>query len=318
MLKIKAIQNFAFQHNLWTRGAKIIIGVSGGPDSVCLLDIFAKLAKKYEFQFIIAHVNYNLRGLDSEADEKFVRDLGKKYGFEVRVLKPKKEGYKGNLEEALRDIRYTFFETLRKEEKFDFIAVAHNQDDQAETVLMRIIRGSGLNGLSAMKPRSGQVIRPLLKTSRSELLAYLKSGKIKFRTDKTNFDKKFTRNKIRHGLLPYLQKNFNASIKANLSELASVLADDYAFIDFHSEKFVKTAYQDKKAQFQATNFLKMPKSIQRHALKLMAQKISSGSIENRKIEEIVKLIASSKNKSSKASVGGLKITKNGDRIEIFC
>jgi tRNA(Ile)-lysidine synthase len=99
---VKKIQNFAFQNDLWGKGSGIVLGVSGGPDSVCLLDIFSQLAKKYDFRLHIAHVNYGLRGEDSKKDELFVRKLGEKYGMEVSVLQPKKADYKGNMENSLR------------------------------------------------------------------------------------------------------------------------------------------------------------------------------------------------------------------------
>lgn len=315
---VKTIQNYAFQNNLWARGSKIVLGISGGPDSVCLLDILAKLAKKYDFQLHIAHVNYGLRGKESEKDEIFVKKTGKKYGIEVNVLLPKKSQYKGNLENSLRDIRYNYFEEIRKKKKFDFIAVAHNCDDQAETVLMRIIRGSGLNGLSAMKAKSGHVIRPLLKTSRKEIMAYLKQNKLKYRIDKSNNDIKFKRNKIRHKLIPYLEKNFNPRIKKTLSECSLIMADDYAFIEKSAERAAASFEGNEKKSFYAETFMKLHPAIQRQALKNVFDELKKGTadLENKQIEEVIKIIKSSKNKTQKASIGGLKILKKGDKMEI--
>ena len=223
---VKTIQNFAFLNDLWEKDSKIIVGVSGGSDSVCLLDVLNKLAPKYGFQLHIAHVNYGLRDKASDLDEVFVRKLAAKYELPLSVLIAKKRQYSGNLESNLRKIRYDYFEELRLEIGFDNVAVAHNQDDQAETVLMRIIRGSGLNGLSAMKAKSVKIIRPLLGTSKGDILAYVKENKLKYRTDKSNADIKFLRNSIRHGLLPYLEKNFNPSIKKTLSEWSIAVACD--------------------------------------------------------------------------------------------
>jgi len=157
----KKVQNTIFQHNLFSRGAKIILAVSGGPDSVCMLDIFTKIRRKYNLQLIIVHVNYALRGRDSEKDGKLVRKLAKKYNIPFFVLQPKIKN-QANLENQLRDIRYAFFEKIRLENNFDLISVAHNLNDQVETFLMRVIRGAGLQGLSAMKHKNGNVIRPLL------------------------------------------------------------------------------------------------------------------------------------------------------------
>jgi len=317
---IKNIQNFAFQNNLWEKDSKIVLGVSGGPDSVCLLDVFYNLADKYNFKLHIAHVNYGLRGQDSKQDEKFVRELGEKYGIAVSTYSPSKKEYQGNLENSLRKIRYEYFEEIRKELNFDLIAVAHNQDDQAETVLMRIIRGSGLNGLSAMKAKNRKIIRPLLGTSREEILNYLKQKKIKYRTDKTNADTKLMRNKIRHSLLPYLEKNFNPGIKKTLSEWSKTVADDYDFIEKSAERFKKNICKNKHITWDSKNFLALQPAMQKQLLRNIFHQLKKETldIENKQIEEIIKVIKSTKNKTQKASVGGLKILKKGDKVDMFC
>ena len=317
---VKTIQNFAFLNDLWEKDSKIIVGVSGGSDSVCLLDVLNKLAPKYGFQLHIAHVNYGLRDKASDLDEVFVRKLAAKYELPLSVLIAKKRQYSGNLESNLRKIRYDYFEELRLEIGFDNVAVAHNQDDQAETVLMRIIRGSGLNGLSAMKAKSVKIIRPLLGTSKGDILAYVKENKLKYRTDKSNADIKFLRNSIRHGLLPYLEKNFNPSIKKTLSEWSIAVACDYAYIDKQAERFVSTKCKIKCVHFSAQDFLKLHSAIQRQAVRVMFRRLLGGvnDIESNQVEELIKVIKSAKKKSPKALVGGLNILKKGDSIDIFC
>lgn len=317
---IKIIQNFAFQNNLWQKGSKIVVGVSGGSDSSCLLDILSKLSKKYDFELHVAHVNYGLRGRDSEKDELFVSKLAEKYGVGLSVLSPEKSQYKGNLESGLRKIRYDFFEKIRKELNFDLIAVAHNQNDQAETVLMRIIRGSGLNGLSSMKAKTGKIIRPLLQTKKEDILLYMKQNNLKYRTDRSNLDVKFTRNNVRHKLLPYLEKNFNTSIRQTLSQWSLNVADDYEFIEKEAEIFVKAVCKNSCIHFIAGDFLKLHPSIQRQVLRNIFKKLKNGvqNIEAKQIEEIVKVMKSTKSKSQKAVIGGLKLSKKGDKIDIFC
>jgi tRNA(Ile)-lysidine synthase len=317
---IKTIQNFASQYNLWQKGSKIIIGVSGGPDSVCLLEVLSLLAKKSQFELQIAHVNYGLRGKDSDQDEQFVRKLGEKFDVPVNALKVKKGSSKGNLENSLRNIRYAYFEKLRLEKKFDLIAVAHNGDDQAETVLMRIIRGSGLNGLSAMKPSNGKIIRPLLETPRSEIEAYLKEKHLEFRIDKTNLEPSFARNKIRLQLLPFLEKNYNPAIKKTLGRWSTNVGDDYAFIASKSERFTKRICKNKYAAFDAQAFFSQHVAIQRQVLRNVYTQLLGGTenLENQHIEEILKVAGSSKNKIKKARIAGLNVLKKGDKVEIFC
>jgi tRNA(Ile)-lysidine synthase len=236
------------------------------------------------------------------------------------VLKAKKTPVKGNLENNLRNARYTFFEKMRLKHDCDLIAVAHNQDDQAETVLMRIIRGSGLNGLSAMKAVSGKIIRPLLQTSKKDILSYVKEKKLKYRTDKSNSDKSFTRNKIRHDLLPYLERKFNPRIKKTLSEWSLSVADDYDYIEKSAESFVGAVCKNKCAHFSVKELSALPLSLQRQALRDIFGVLKAGTmdLENQQIAEMLKVMKSDKSKSQKAIVGGLKILKKGGRIEIFC
>lgn len=320
MQLIKKIQNFAFQNELWEKGVKIVLGVSGGPDSVCLLDILYKLSKKYDFKLHIVHINYNLRGRDSEKDERFVQKLGEKYGIATSCCSPSKKEYQGNLENNLRNIRYEYFEKIRKELSFDLIAVAHNQDDQAETVFMRIIRGTGLQGLAAMRAKNANVIRPLLDISRREILDYLKREKLKYRIDKSNASTKFQRNKIRHSLLPYLEKNFNPNIKKTLSEWSKVVADDYAFIEKSAEKLRKDFSKNKKFVFSADYFNGLHPAMQRQLLRNIFLELKKETIdlENKQIEEIIKVIKSTKSKDKKAQISGLKILKKGDKVDMFC
>jgi len=308
---IKKIQNEAYLNRLWKRGDRIVAGISGGPDSVCLLDILAKIKEKCEIEIHIAHVNYGLRGQDSKKDEELVQDLAEKYQAGLSVLKPEKlRGIEIN-EEKLRNIRYDFFEKVRKELSFDLIAVAHNQDDQTETFLMRIIRGAGLQGLSGMKYKNEKIIRPLLGTSKKEILEYLKKEKIKYRMDRTNKGDRFFRNKIRNRLIPYLEKNFNSNIKKTIADSTLNIAEDLSLISELSKKYSKNP-----REIKVSSILKLHPAIQKRVV-LEAIKIQKGSlknIESAHVEEILKVIRSTKNKSQKLLFQGLKITRRGDKL----
>ncbi len=320
---IKNIQNFAFRKQLWKEGDKIIVAVSGGPDSVCLLDMLAFLAPKCNLKLHIAHINYGLRGKDSDSDEEYVRQLAKKYSLPISVLNAKKNSpaKKGeNLENKLRNIRYAFFEKIRKQKKFDLIAVAHNQDDLAETVLMRVLRGSGLQGLSAISAKNKHIIRPLLATSRKEIETYLKEKKIYYRIDKTNADIAFFRNKIRHRLIPYLEKNFKISVKKNLSTLAETVSDDFEYIQNSALKASEgiTAGNSKKITIKISSLLSIPLSLQRQVLRGVITELSGlKNIELGNIQELLKIANSKKNKLQQASFGGLKIQRKGDRLTLI-
>ncbi len=326
---VKKVQNTIFQNELFKRGDKIILAVSGGPDSVCMLDVFFKLQKKYSLEILIAHVNYGLRGKDSDKDEKLVRELGEKYGMEIAVLNafttppsrlrdtsPEYRGGGNSLSEnALRDLRYAFFEELRQKNKFDLIAVAHNADDQAETFLLRIIRGAGLQGMASMQFKNNLLVRPLLATPRAEIINYLKENKLIYRIDKTNLQNDFLRNKIRNGLIPYLEKDFNPRIKETLFDATQSVATDYAFII----ESARAAWL-KKADLKVTKLLSLHPAIQKQVLRnaLLEAKDNLKDIEAAHIEEILKIMKSTKSKSQVVTLKGLKIKRKGDKLEISC
>lgn len=316
----KKVQNFAFQNNLFVENSKIIIGVSGGPDSVCLLTILSELAPKYNFKLHVAHVNYGLRKKDSKLDEKFVLKLAQKNNLEVSVLKvPKKELGINPSENHMRNIRYDFFEKIRKEKRFKFIAIAHNQDDQAETMLMRVIRGSGLQGLRAIQPKAHAIIRPLLKTSRKEIISYLSEEKLDFRIDKSNLKNVFLRNKIRNNLIPHIEKNYNPKIKETLALSASIIASDYdALFDACQKKLsqINIDFQKDSVSFDVQKFNKLHDAIQRHVLRIIITKLRKNlkNIESRHIQEIIKIAKSTKKKRQSTTFKGLKIERKGARI----
>jgi tRNA(Ile)-lysidine synthase len=308
---IKKVQNTIFQHKIFERGSGIILAVSGGPDSAAMLDIFSKLQNKYDLGLIVAHVNYGLRGRDSDGDEKFVRYLAKKYGMQIKILKP---GFRKHLSEnELRDIRYDFFERIRKENNFNLIVVAHNADDQVETYLMRIIRGAGLQGLSAMKYRSGKIIRPLLNITREEIEKYLKINKLKSRIDRTNLESEFLRNKIRNKLIPYLEKNFNPQIRNTIFSSIESIAEDLEYLSQAADR----AYTKNK-DLSVRKILDLPPAIQKRVIlnALSDKKSGLKDIEAAHIKEIMKIIASNKNKRQVVLFKGLKVERSGDRLKI--
>jgi tRNA(Ile)-lysidine synthase len=318
---IKKIQTFSHQFSLWQEGDKIVVGVSGGPDSVCLLAILVSLSKKKKFQLSVAHVNYGLRASDSDKDEIFVRKLAEKYNLKLEVLDAKKESQKSHAESFLRDIRYNFFKKIKRENKLDLVAVAHNQDDQAETILMRLIRGSGLLGLCSIQSKSNQIIRPLLNTSRVEIINYLKENKLSYRIDKTNQESKFLRNKFRNKLIPLMEKEYNPQVKETLAMAANVIADDYDFIFQSAQKVFRKIDFDKEKNvysFGSRQFFKIHKSLQQQVLRMIILNLKNNllDIEGSHLKEIMKIIKSDKNKSQRMNFKGLKVNKKGDIIYI--
>ncbi|HFC76610.1 MAG TPA: tRNA lysidine(34) synthetase TilS [Candidatus Moranbacteria bacterium] len=319
---IKKIQTFSKRFSLLEKGAKIIIGVSGGPDSVCLLGILNDLKVKYNFDLLVVHINYGLREKDSDKDEEFVRNLADKLNLELVILKV--DNFRmsdSNLEKKLRNIRYDFFEKVRKNKKFDLIAVAHNRNDQAETILMRLLRGAGLQGLKSMSPKNRKIIRPLLKTSRKEILNYLEENNLKYRIDKSNKDTKFFRNKIRQQLIPYLEKEYNPAIKKTLAKSTENISDDYDFISLEAMKRqnkLSLTKEKNKIEFDIFEFRKEHSAMQRQILRQLILEIRGDldNIQNAHIEEVLKIIISKKNKRQIKEFADLKIERKGGRIQV--
>lgn len=309
---LKKFREDSFRQELWNKNDKIVVAVSGGPDSVCLLDVLNQLKEKYALELVVAHVNYNLRGKDSLQDEKFVLNLAKKYGLRALVLRPKIKTQK-NLENNLRDIRYAFLEKVRREHGLDWIAIGHNSDDQAETFLHRLIRGAGMAGLRGMQFKNSRIIRPLLGFSRKEILGYLKSRKLKYRTDKTNQEDIFLRNRIRHQLIPYLEKNFNPKFKETIFQTAVSLGEDYALINNWAEEF----FQRNKV-LSVRKILPLPGALQKRILLQFLQKVSGNlkNIESAHLDEISKVLKSVKDKNQIIRFQGLKIERKGDKVTI--
>ncbi len=310
---VKTIQNTVFRQEIFARKGKIILAVSGGPDSVFMLDIFSKLKPKYGLELAIAHVNYGLRGPESDKDEAFVRKLAEKYNIPVFVLNPRVKE-KSNLENKLRDIRYDFFEKVRRDNKFNHISVAHNLDDQVETFLMRLIRGSGMAGLSGMQFKNGKIIRPILEITRQEIMDYLKLNKLKYRIDKTNLETVFFRNKIRLNLIPFLEKKFNPNIKDTLFKSSRSIAQDYDLISEISKKTIN----NKNNELSVKKILKLAPSLQKMALRevILQRKSNLKNIDAAHIEEILKALKSSKGKNQVVSFQGLKMKRKGDKINL--
>lgn len=221
-------------HSLFVSGDTVVVAVSGGADSVALLDILACLTE-FSLNLVVAHLNHSLRGAESDGDETFVRELAARYGLPCEVaradVKELSRRDRLSLEEAGRMARYAFLDEVAARRRAGVIALGHHADDQSETVLMRLLRGAGTTGLAGIAPKAGgRLVRPLLGVTRSEIEAYLRSRGICYRDDSTNADTNFLRNRVRHELLPYLA-TFNPSVRDRLVATAEALAADEELLE---------------------------------------------------------------------------------------
>ncbi len=313
---IKYVQDINFQKKMWQSDEKVVVGVSGGPDSMCLVDILQKISQKANLTIIIAHVNYGLRGDDSLADEQLVKKYAKKYNIICEVLVCGDNIAKGG-ENLWRNIRYDFFKKIVTKYEANKIAIAHTKNDQAETVLGHLIRGSGLQGLSGMRQKSdNNIIRPLLTILRDDVLKYCNDYNILYNIDKTNKNTVFVRNKLREELIPELIHSYNPNIIDVLANTAMIIADDQNFLEIVQQKFWRVESINNSIIFSASKFLSKHPSQQRLALRTIIQQIRGNlvDIEIGFIEELRKTIASVKNKNQVVNMKNLKMMKNNDTV----
>lgn len=225
---IERVRKYIIEQGLLAPGDRVSMAVSGGADSVALLLVLLELRQELGVVVSVAHFHHGIRGAEADADHEFVARLASQHGLEFHAgfgnapMHARERGL--SLETAARELRHQWFATLVGEGKADKIATAHTLDDQAETVLMRVIRGAGGRGLAAISPRHNEkaVIRPFLETSRAEIEHYLRNRNQPWREDSSNRDLVHTRNRIRHELLPLLEQRFNPAIRQTLADLAEV------------------------------------------------------------------------------------------------
>lgn len=228
------------EHDLIKENENIVIGVSGGPDSMALLHVLLEIRDFIDFNIYIAHLNHGVRGIEARNDQLFVEKQAKKlnlpyYTRNVSMIEYGKE--KGiTAEEAGRELRFGFFREIIKEQGGGKIAVAHNKNDQAETLLMRFMRGTGIDGLKGMEFISQDIIRPILSISRSEIEKYIEEKNIDTVLDKTNLQPIYTRNKVRLELIPYIEENFNPNIIDTIWRTSRISTIDSEFLEEYTEK----------------------------------------------------------------------------------
>ena len=237
---------------------RVLVGVSGGADSVCLFMVLLEFQKQMTFEIKVVHVEHGIRGEESLRDERYVRELCEKYQVEYECVScdipAMAKEKKISIEEAGRNARYEAFDRIGEKWRANRIAVAHNQNDQAETILWNLARGSGLDGAAGIRPVRGKIIRPLLECSRTEIEAFLKKKNIQWCEDGTNDELDYTRNIIRNRLLPEMRKQLNTRVITHLAEFGTEMRRTEEFLDI----LVKEACQkmavikDGKAQLEVT------------------------------------------------------------------
>lgn len=298
-MKQKVIETIR-KYNLIEDGDKIVLGVSGGPDSISMLNILKEIKDEQiiKFEIYVAHINHMIRE-EAIDDEKYVEDYCNKNNIKchikridvVKIANDKKIG----TEEAGRKARYEFFEEILKKTNSNKIAIAHNINDKIETIIMHLLRGSGLSGLKGIEPiRDNKFIRPLIECERSEIEQYCEKYELNPRIDKTNFENEYTRNKIRNIVIPYIKQEFNPNIVQTLSRLSDVAIEEIKYISKQTQKIYQQILiekEDRQIILNLKKFNEQEKIIKSQLILLTTKQLmgSTQGIEKIHIEDIIKL-----------------------------
>ncbi len=230
-------------HHMFKGKEHVVAGISGGADSMCLLFVLLKLRDLYDLDITAVHINHMLRGKDADGDMEFVEEFC--YKNDVPILT-----YKADIksiaksrglgeEETGRLVRYNILSQVFNDEDCDLIATGHHKDDNAETVIMNAVRGSGLAGLSGMEPVNGVIIRPLLFASKKEILEFMEEEGLSYRTDESNFDNGYLRNKIRNVVIPYIDEELNERGTEHILNAAAAFRDAYSYLEECARKYLR-------------------------------------------------------------------------------
>jgi tRNA(Ile)-lysidine synthase len=281
------IAEFIARHGMFPDGSRVGVAVSGGADSVFLLHALRELAPRWNLELNVVHVDHGIRGKASHDDAEFVRDLAAKFKLPFHILSANLPAIAGNLEETARDVRRGFFSGLIEEGLVSRIATAHTRNDQAETVLYRMLRGAGLAGLSGILPVTKEgLVRPLLEIERAEMECWLRERAIAWRTDETNRDLSYARNRLRHEILPQLRDQFNPRLDEALANMASLAQDEEAYWTSELDR-----HPVRQKTLNACELAKMPTAVARRIIRRAIERVKDDlrQIDFQHVERILKM-----------------------------
>ncbi len=314
------------EHKLIEKGDRIIVGLSGGPDSVCLLHVLHSLASRLNISIAAVHINHMLRGDESLEDELYAGELCKQLGISLHVARHdiKSISFKKKLsiEEAGREIRYEEYKSVADREGASKIAVAHNRNDQAETVLLNIIRGTGLEGLKGMDYKNGRIIRPLLDIDRKEIEDYCISKKLSPRMDSSNLENIYTRNKVRLDLIPRINDLFNIDVVTSINRMSLILSEDQSCLMEKAQDLYNKCVLKKEEKMVSLDLNKLQgchPSIFKRVARLAVKDVrgSLKGIESVHIESIKDLGFSGKTVSQVHLPDSLRAARSYDVLKIY-
>ena len=290
---LKETYNFLLSNIEDIKNKTLAVAYSGGIDSQVLLNIAYRLKDELSFNLIIIHVNYNLRGEDSTNDELFARNMAKKYNIEIYVKEIKPNSYNGkNIQLEARNDRYNFFEELHNKKIYDYLLIAHNKDDLAETIIYRMIKGAGTNVYKSLRDKKGYILRPILNFYRKDIEEYAKNNNLEHREDVSNKKNYYSRNKIRNLIIPMLEE-INTNAKNNIIRFAKRSYEETYILRKKVNKLYKKNISEKNTKF---NIEKIKNTNELFIKKIIIKFLAKNNIEitEKRVSEILKLIKSDK------------------------
>lgn len=312
------------KYSLLEKGDKVVLGLSGGPDSVCLLHILKQLESEYNISIYAAHLNHQIRGIEAQKDVMYISQLCDSLGvkfFVKSINVPKYCEENGlSIEEGARKLRYEMFYEIKQKTKSNKIAIGHNLNDQAETILMRMMRGTGLQGLKGIDyKRDDTIIRPILDIERSSIEAYCEQHNLNPRIDSTNLENIYTRNKIRLDLIPYMQENFNNNIVESICRMGNNLKLDSDYIEqegINKFKEVSKSQYDGKVEIALDKYINLHKAIKTRIIRNSIKYIlgDTNFVDQKHIEDILELEDDNKINKKLVLPRGLFVYRNNESI----
>jgi len=316
------IIRFIKENNLFEQGTKILVALSGGPDSVFLLYFLLKYRKKYKLTIAAMHVNHMIRAKEADRDEKFCKKLCSELNVEFHSSKKDVPAYskknKISIEEAARDLRYKELLRVQKKFGFDKIATAHTCSDNAETIFLNLIKGTGIKGLSGIPIQRNNIIRPILSVTKDEILSYLKANKIKYMIDQSNLSNEYERNLIRNELFPLIKKHLNPKLEQTLFKSSSILKKHSAVLNYAIGILSNQVTKMKKSKLEIdiNKLLEVDESVWSDVIKSSVEANFKVHISFNDCLKIISLISNKKSKIVNLS-SGLMALREEKTILIF-
>lgn len=308
---IDNVKAVILKNNLLNKDDKVVIGVSGGADSLCLLHVLNSIKNEIGIEIFAVHLNHQFRGAEADADAEFVEDICRKWEIPYKIASVDVPAYAKqhglSPEEAGREIRYKLFRDVKEIINANKIAVAQNLNDNVETILMRIFRGTGLEGLKGIDISIDEIIRPLLETDRASIEEYCRQNNLEPRVDKTNLQPVYSRNKIRLELIPYLKESFNPNLNEGIVRLSQIIKEENDYLEQQANKLMNSIVEieEQRLLIKINNLIELHQAMQKRLLRKAVEQLAEtlNGYEYKHFQGIIELL-------DKGTGAALELPKN--------